>query len=416
MEDPIKMVRQDDTSLEEITAALTNEIRLADRLPNISERGRHLEDVLEAADSAHSLHPKNSTISKVQKDTRDLLFDLRNTESQIRSVEERLGQDESEPVDLTLQHTLDVVQQLRRLSVSIPNDDRLAMVATNVCEGLESFVTAVLSESQPGGDGDGQVVGASPGDLTLALEVIGAIQVCPGSDRTSTYKILLQQFIDAACHSAWSRLDRLFDTRLDRAVRKEYLHEALTIWTLLPDLTENAGSPRLSQLPEEIQRTIEQVLMREVVGSVDTEDAQDLLDASLLASELGEEYIAMIPAISVPDAQTTLGLKSRDTLIRRTKRALSEAKSWRDLETCLSVISVLKTIPGVADDERVHKLSWQVRLTSLRLRGAGALGMLRRLSIPAVVALTAIMGLTAGYIGLAVLVQRVYDYNIPFAP
>jgi hypothetical protein len=250
----------------------------------------------------------------------------------------------------------------------------------------------------------------------LALEVIGAIQVCPGSDRTSTYKILLQQFIDAACHSAWSRLDRLFDTRLDRAVRKEYLHEALTIWTLLPDLTENAGSPRLSQLPEEIQRTIEQVLMREVVGSVDTGDAQALLDASLLASELGEDYIAMIPAISVPDAQMALGLKSRDTLIRRTKRALSEVKSWRDLETCLSVISVLKTIPGFADDKRVYKLWRQVKLTSLRLRWSGMLGMLRRLSIPVVLAATAIMGLTASYIGLAVLIQRLYEYNIPFAP
>ena len=237
MEDPIKMVRQDESSLEEITSTLTNDVLLADRLPNLTDRIRHLEEVLEAADSARSLHPKDTAIPKIQKDARDLLFDLRNAENQLRSVEVRLGQDESEPVDLTLQQTLDVVQQLRRLSVSVPNDERLAMVATNVCEGLESFVTAVLSESQPGADGDGPVVGASPGDLTLALEVIGAIQVCPGTDRTSTYKTLRQQFIDAACHSAWSRLDRLFDTRLDRAVRKEYLHEALTIWTLLPDLT-----------------------------------------------------------------------------------------------------------------------------------------------------------------------------------
>ena len=416
MEEPIKMVGQQGPDLAELQSTLANELALTDRLHNLSERVQHLEDALEAADSARARYPDDSALGTVQGTIRDRLFDLRNTERQVQSIEERLGQAESEPVDLTLQQTLDVVQQLRRVSGAIPNDERLATVATNVSEGLESFVTAVLSESQPGQDGDGSGLGASPGDLTMALEVIGAIQACPGPDRSSTYKTLRQRFIDAACHSAWSRLDRLSDTRLDRADRRAYLHEALTIWTLLPDLGENAGSPRLSQLPEDIKRTLEQVLLREVIGSAAEGDAPALLAASLMARELIEDYVAMVPAISVPEAQIALGATARDSLVRRTMRELARASTWQELETCLSVISVLRTVPGISDDERLRRLSWRIRLSSLRLRWKDTSRLARRLLVPALVTLAVLIGLGAGYVGLAEVIQRLYDYNLPLAP
>ena len=416
MEEPIKMVGQQEPDLAELNSTLANELALTERLPNLSDRVQHLEDALDAAGTARTRYPDDTALETVHGGIRDLLFDLRTTERQVQSIEERLGQGETEPVDLTLQQTLDVVQQLRRVSSEIPNDERLATVATNVCEGLESFVTAVLSESQPGVDGDGGAIGASPGDLTMALEVISAIQACPGPDRTSTYKTLRQRFIDAACHSAWSRLDRLFDTRLDRADRRTFLHEALTIWALLPDLSENAGSPRLSQLPEDIKSTIEQVLLREVVGTATDGDASALLAASLLARELIEDYVAMVPAVQVSETQTALGATARESLIRRTTRELANAKTWHELETCLSVVSVLRTVPGISDDDRLRKLSRRIRLSSLRLRWNDALRLIGRLLVPAIVTLAALIGLGAGYVGLAEVIQRLYEYNLPLAP
>jgi hypothetical protein len=416
MEEPIKMVGPGDLGPDALKSAIADDLALTDRLPNLSDRVLHMEDSLEAVDSACARYPENSALTQTRGDVRNQLFDMRNTESQVQAIEERLGQGESDPVDLSLQQTLDVVQQLRRLSETIPNDERLAMIASNVCEGLESFVTAVLSESQPGVEGGGASLGPSPGDLTMALEVIAAIQACPGPDRSSTYKTLRQRFIDAACHSAWGRLDRLFETGLDRADRKEYLHEALTIWTLAPELSENAGSPRLSQLPEDVQRTIEQVLLREVIGSTEGGGPGGLLNASLMARELIEDYVAMVPAIAVAETQTALGATAGESLIRRTRRELSNAGTWQDLESCLSVISVLRTVPGVGEDGRLQKLSWQVRKTSLRLRLRDVSQRARRVLVPAFVTMAGVFGLAAGYVGLAMLIQRLYDYNLPLAP
>ena len=128
-------------------------------------------------------------------------------------------------------------------------------------------------------------------------------------------------------------MDRLFDIRLDRATRKEYLHEALTIWTLMPDLAENAGSPRLSQLPLEIQRSIQRILSREIVGAVPDGDMNKLLDAALLTKEFTDEYLSMIPAVSLPDVQEATDLHAIETVVRRLEAGISRVKTWEDLET-----------------------------------------------------------------------------------
>jgi hypothetical protein len=250
----------------------------------------------------------------------------------------------------------------------------------------------------------------------MALEVINTIQTCPGADRKASVKNLHQQFIDAACRSAWSRVNKLFDTGLDRPSRKEYLHEALSIWTLLPDLSENAGSPRLSQLPDDIRRTIQQVLLREVIGTSAWGDRRGLLDAALLANELAEDYLTMIPAISVSDAQARLGLEASDTLIRRLKSEIASSASWEDLELCLSVVSVLRTFPGMEEDQRLDKLSRLIRTTTWRLRVVGAVDVVRRNTLPAFAGLIVLTALAGAYIGVAILIERLYDYGLPLAP
>ena len=118
--------------------------------------------------------------------------------------------------------------------------------------------------------------------MELALSVIETILVCPGAARQSMYKPLRRQFIDVACQAAWKRVDRLPDMGLDRATRKEYLHEALSIWTLTPDLAENAGSPRLSQLPSEIQEFIQRLLLKQVIANGADNDLPRLQDEALL--------------------------------------------------------------------------------------------------------------------------------------
>ena len=416
MVDPIKLAGQDEQSLEELAAAIEGELQMTDRLPNLADKVRHLEGALRSNVSARRMYPRDSTLLQREKDIKDLLFELRNSEGLIQRIEERLGQDVAEPVDLTLQQTLDVMEQLRRLSETIPNDERLATVATNVCEGLESFVSAVLAQPTANDNGGAASIGAGPGDLTMALEVINTIQTCPGADRRASVKNLHQQFIDAACRSAWSRVNQLFDTGLDRPTRKEYLHEALSIWTLLPDLSENAGSPRLSQLPDDIRRTIQQVLLREVIGTSAWGDRRGLLDAALLANELAEDYLTMIPAISVSDAQARLGLEASDTLIRRLKSEIASSASWADLELCLSVISVLRTFPGMEEDQRLDKLSRPIRTTTWRLRVVGAVHAVRRSALSAFAGLVGLMAVGGAYIGVAILIERLYDYGLPLAP
>ena len=142
MVDPIKIASNDDRSLEEFAASIDNELQLTDRLPNLAEKVHHLDGAFRSNVSARREYPRDSTLLRQEKDIKDRLFELRNSEGLIQRIEERLGQDDAEPVDLTLQQTLDVMEQLRRLSETVPNDERLATVATNVCEGLESFVSA----------------------------------------------------------------------------------------------------------------------------------------------------------------------------------------------------------------------------------------------------------------------------------
>ncbi len=414
---PLKITGSEQSDLERLVSEARSEIQLTDRLPNLSDKVRHLEEVLERNSAASAQYSGESSLLQLDRDLKGRLFDLNNAEGTLERIEEDLGQGDSEPVDLTVQQTMDLVQKLRQLALTIPNDERLAAVATNVCEGLESFVTDVLSESRPSDDG-GETAGnlaASPGDLTMALEVIDTIRTCPGGDRTPVYKSLRQQFIDASCRSAWSRLDRLFDKRLDRAARKQYLHEALTTWTLLPELGENAGSPRLSQLPEDIRRTIQAVFLRDVVGGVPGGDRQGLLDTALLINELAEDYLTMIPAIPVLEAQTALGVQASDTLLRRMKRELSTVDTWRDLEICLSAISILHTIPGMEEDKRFRELSPRIRMATWRLRLFGAMRFFRRIALPVFISLLVVTGLMATYIGVATLVERFYDISIPLA-
>ena len=416
MEGPMRVVGEETAKAEALGEEMAAQAGLAERLPNIAGKIAHLEALRPELAAARTQHPDEETLRQVDEDVALVLFDLRNAEAQIESIEERLGQGQSEPVDLTLQQTLDVVQQLRRLSENAPNDDRLAMVSTNITEGLESFVTSVLSEARPSEPGRPSGPGPGPSDLTMVLEVIGTIQIAPGPDRTSTYKTLRQQFIDAACISAWTRLDLLRDPLLDRSTKKEYLHEALTIWALLPDLSENSGSPRLSRLPQEALESVEQVMLREVIGGAQVGDPRALLDATLMARGLVEDYVPMVPAIPVEDAQAALGQKARDSLVRRVKAEIARSGSWQELETCLGVIAAIQTIPGADGDARIGKLSRQVRLASLRLRFMGVTRGVRRAGIPIFATLAAVIGLSAGYIGLAVLIQRLYEYNLPLAP
>ncbi|MDP6420999.1 MAG: hypothetical protein QF672_06680 [SAR202 cluster bacterium] len=416
MVEPIDIANQrPESPVEELDSDLRHEIDLVDRLLNIDEKIRHMEEVaahLESTSARFSSHP---TMRRLKTEVNDRLFDLRNTEQQLTRIEEQLGQHAAEPVDLTLQQTLNVVQSLRGVAETIPDDERIADVSTSVCEGLESFVTSVLP-SVESEDDDGSSDGPSPADLTMALEVIEAILACPGGDRTAIYRSLRQQFLDSACYSAWKRVNRLPDMRLDLATKKEYLHGALTIWQLLPDLSENAGSPRLSRLPDEMHRAVQQVLLRHVVGTVETGDLDSLVDTALLTKELSDEYLEMIPAISLPDAQSALGIQAAEAIIRRIRVELSALGSQRELELCLSVVSILRTVSVLEDDERIAELARPISRAKWRLRFLDGLRTIRRASLPTFVGLMGIGALTAGYIGLAVLIQRLYEINLPLAP
>ena len=415
---PTPLTDPEDAALEELTSSIREQVLRTDRLQNLEDKLGHLEESLRRNGSALDRFSGAPALQEIEQDIQDRLFDLQNADRLIERIEERLGRGDSEPVDLTLQQTLDVVQQLQNMSATIPNDERLGAVATNICEGLESFVTSVLHEadlSEEEGEAS-ETIGPGPGDLTLALEVIETIHTCPGADRTSLYKALRQQFIDGACRSAWSRVDRLFDMRLERSTRKEYLHEALTIWTLLPDLSENSGSPRLSQLPEDILRTIQETMLREVIGATTTGDRQALLNAAILTKELAEDYLPMIPAIPVLESQTALGLQASDTLLRRIKAELSSISSRRDLELCLSAISVLRSVPGLEEDRRFQRLSSNIRFSSWRVRAMELGGFLRGLLLPVSLSMVATGVLFGVYIGLGALAQRLYDVNIPLAP
>ncbi|HIO63272.1 MAG TPA: hypothetical protein EYN37_03420 [Dehalococcoidia bacterium] len=204
--------------------------------------------------------------------------------------------------------------------------------------------------------------------------------------------------------------------RLDLATKKEYLHGALTIWQLLPDLSENAGSPRLSKLPDEMHRAVQSVLLRHVIGAGDAEGLDNLVGAALLTKELSDEYLEMIPAISMPDAQSMLGLQAAESLVRRIRGELSTVGSQSELDLCLSVVSILRTVPVLSEDQRLVDLARPISRARWRVRLVGGLKTLRKTSLPALVGLLGLSGVIAAYIGLTVLIQRLYEINLPLAP
>ena len=414
MVEPADIVRERKTAADEAVSALRHEYQLVEKLGNVDDKVRRLEGLVETDDPNLRIHSGQPEMSGLVQEMRDRLFDLRDLQELLGRIEDRLGQAATDPVDLTLQQTLDIVGQLRQAAESIPNDERMSTIGTNVCEGLESFVTSVLSS--PPADEAGGYIGPGPADLTMTLEVIETVRSCPGGDRTAIYSALRQQFLDAACHSTWSRVNRLFDRELDRAGKKQYLHEALTIWTLLPDLSENAGSPRLSQLPAEMRSTIEQVLLRQVIGPVEAGGTDGLLEAALLTKELADDYLSMVPAIPLEEEQTALGLQAGDSLIRRVRSQISAARSWDELETCQSAMSVIRTIKGLEADERLDRLSWPLARARLRLRLSGLAHGLRRLALPALAVAMVSASVAAGYVGLAYLLERLYDTSLPLAP
>ena len=245
-------------SLKERISTLKHQLELSETLANLDARMQNIDGILSEIGSTISDIGGEPELIQLEQEVNDRLFDLRSVEDQMERIEERLGSDSAEPVDMTLQQTLDVLHQLQQIAETVPGDERLASMGTNVSEGLESFVTSILTGAVTVGE-DNQPAPDSPnpGDLTMALEVIVAIQTCPGRDRTSMYNSLRQEFVDAACYAAWKRLDRVADGSLPKALRKQYLHEALSIWMIFPDLSENSGSPRLSQLPNDMYQALQ---------------------------------------------------------------------------------------------------------------------------------------------------------------
>jgi hypothetical protein len=399
---------------ERVVSQIRHRLGLIGGEANVEERIAHLRSLLETDMVGLSTGPGAENEDALRREVGDRLFALEGVESTVARIEERLGQDESEPVNLTLQQTLDVVDQLRGVSQTAPNDERMAMVATNVCEGLESFVTSVLDVGQPGDESRG--VGPSPADLELALEVIDTIGTCPGSDRRAINKSLRRQFVDGACSAVWLRINALFDMNLGRADRKQMLHEALTIWTMTPELGESAGSPRLSQLPSEILKTIERVLLQEVIGSVPVGQPEKLLDASMLAREFSDDYVTMIPAIAVAEAQANLRTRLAHTLARKLAHEISHARSWHDLEICIGVRNVVTSIADEGEEAKLSALSRRVFWTTWRLRIKDVIGFMVQSTRPLAIT-TGTLGLAMGaYIGIAALVSRLYDVGVPLAP
>jgi hypothetical protein len=395
-------------------AQLRHKFELAGRLTNVEDRIAHLRGMLETDMAALADSPRDQEVDALKREVNENLFDLEGFESALTRIEERLGQDEAEPVNLTLQQTLDVVDQLRGVSQIAPNDERIAVVATNVCEGLESFVTSVLDVGQPGDESRG--TGPSPADLELALEVIETIGTCPGSDRRAINKSLRRQFVDGACNSVWMRVNRLFDMSLQRADRKQMLHEALTIWTMTPELGESAGSPRLSQLPTEILRTIERVLLQEIIGGVPVGHPEKLLDASMLAREFSDDYVTMIPAIQVAEAQSALRTRLAHTLARKLAHEISHAGSWHELEICMGVRNVVTSISDEGEEAKLSALSRRVMWTTWRLRVKDVFAFFKSAVRPAGFVVGGLAVAMGAYLGIAALVSRLYDVGVPLAP
>jgi hypothetical protein len=202
---------------------------------------------------------------------------------------------------------------------------------------------------------------------------------------------------------------------LDRATRKEYLHEALTIWTLTPDLAENAGSPRLSQLPSEIQRFIQRLLLKEVIANGANNDLPRLQEEALLTKEFIDDYLSMVPAISLPDAHEAIGLHVIGTLVRRLESAIRKVASFEELEFCYGIITTLRTLEGV-DETKLERASRSLARARWMVRARGTLLFLRGASLRAALVLVATVAGLGAYIGVAALVEYLYEFTLPLAP
>ena len=406
---------------ERAVAQVRHRLELVDRQPNVEDRLAHLRSLLdtglrgEAEPQGLALGHAGDEVETLRNEIEERIFELEGIESTIARIEERLGQDESEAVNLTLQQTLDVVDHLRQVSQSAPNDERIGMVATNICEGLESFVTSVLSFDQAEEGSPG--VGPAPADLELALEVIDTIGTCPGPDRRAIIKSLRRLFVDAAYNAVWLRVNRLFEMDLEPANRKQMLHEALSIWTITPELGESAGSPRLSQLPSEILRTIDRVVTQEIIGKVPVGEPEKLLDASILAREFSDDYVTMIPAIQVAEARTSLRAKLANVIARKLAHEISHAKSWHDLEVCIGVRNIVTSIADAdaGEDARMVSLSRQIVWSTWRLRIKGVGTFFRGLFRPALITAVGLFAAVGLYVGIATLIKRLYDVGVPLA-
>ena len=121
----------------------------------------------------------------------------------------------------------------------------------------------------------------------------------------------------------------------------------------------------------------------------------------------------------MPDAQSMLGLQAAESLVRRIRGELSTVGSQSELDLCLSVVSILRTVPVLSDDQRLVDLARPISRARWRVRLVGGLKTLRKISLPALFGLFGLLGLCgviAGYIGLTVLIQRLYEINLPLAP
>jgi len=135
-------------AIDQLASELRHGIELADSLANVGDRVAYLKGLIDTEQQRLAVLTDDPDLASVAQDIKDRVFQLTDIEASISRIEERLGLDTSDAVDLTLQQTLDVVEHLRQISQAAPNDERISSLATNVCEGLESFVTTLLAGSE----------------------------------------------------------------------------------------------------------------------------------------------------------------------------------------------------------------------------------------------------------------------------
>ena len=174
MVEPIKILNGKG-AVDQLVSELRHGLELAESLDNVDDRVASLKGLIDTEQQRLAELPDDPDLASVAQDIKDRVFQLIDVEASISRIEERLGQGASDAVDLTLQQTLDVVERLRQISQAAPNDERISSLATNVCEGLESFVTTLLA----GSEAEDNTTADSPSlaDMELALSVIETILV-----------------------------------------------------------------------------------------------------------------------------------------------------------------------------------------------------------------------------------------------